>query len=492
MKSQQMTPLERRASYSLASIYSLRMMGLFMILPVFSLYADGLTHTTPILLGLAIGAYGLTQALFQIPFGMLSDRFGRKPVITFGLLLFAFGSIVAANADTITGVIIGRALQGSGAIAAAIMALTADLTQEEHRTKAMAVIGMSIGLSFAVSLVLGPVFNEWIGVRGIFWMTAVLAVAGIFMLRFGVPQPAHSIIHRDAEPVRGYFAAVLRDTQLLRLDMGVFILHMILTASFVVLPFALRDYADIAVADHWHVYLPVLLISMLVMVPLVVLAEKYRHIKQVYVGAIVLVALGQFGLSMFYDSLIGVFLTLLLYFLAFNVLEALLPSLIAKFAPADKKGTAMGVYSTSQFSGAFVGGVVGGTVYGMAGLDAVFLFCAVAALIWVGVAATMQTPRYLSNFMLHVGTLDAGGQRQMLIDLKKMPGVHEVTIVAEEGAAYLKIDSRVADKEALEAFSCDDDGAYIDESESNSTAGPTSPLPGQDDKDMIGPVRSGQ
>jgi len=463
MNSQQMTPLERRASYSLASIYSLRMMGLFMILPVFSLYADNLLHTTPVLIGLAIGAYGLTQALFQIPFGMLSDRFGRKPVITFGLLVFALGSVVAANADTITGVIIGRALQGSGAIAAAIMALTADLTREEHRSKAMAVIGMSIGLSFAVSLVLGPVFNDWIGVRGIFWMTAILAVGGIFMLHIAVPQPAHSIIHRDAEPVRGYFAAVLKDGQLLRLDFGIFILHMMLTATFVVLPFALRDYADIAVADHWHVYLPVLLISMAAMIPLVIVAEKYRHIKQVYVAAIVAVALGELALSLFYDSVYGVFLALLLFFLAFNVLEALLPSLIAKVAPADKKGTAMGVYSTSQFSGAFIGGLVGGSLYGALGLGAVFLFCAVAALIWGGMAATMQTPRYLSNFMLHVGVLALPEQQKMIADLEKMPGVHEVTMIAEEGAAYLKIDSRVADKDALEVFSCTDDGAYSEE-----------------------------
>lgn len=452
MNAQQMTSLERRASYSLAGIYSLRMMGLFMILPVFSLYAEELAHTTPLLIGLAIGAYGLTQALFQIPFGMLSDRLGRKPVITFGLLLFALGSVVAANADTITGVIIGRALQGSGAIAAAIMALTADLTREEHRTKAMAVIGMSIGLSFAVSLVLGPILDHWIGVRGIFWLTAILAMGGMLMLHLAVPQPGHSILHRDAEPVRGYFAAVLADSQLLRLDLGVFILHMILTASFVVLPFALRDYANMPSAHHWHVYLPVLLISMVVMVPLVVLAEKYRHIKQVYVAAIALVVVSEFGLSLFYHTLAGIFLSLLLFFLAFNVLEALLPSLIVKFAPADKKGTAMGVYSTSQFSGAFIGGLMGGALYGALGLGAVFLYCAGTALIWVVVAATMQTPKYLSNFMLPIGAMNDSGRQQVLEGLRDMPGVHEVTIVPEEGAVYLKIDSQVSDKQALETY----------------------------------------
>ena len=453
MTTQQMTAQERHASYSLAGIYSMRMMGLFMILPVFSLYADSLAHTTPVLLGIALGAYGLTQALLQIPFGMLSDRFGRKPVITFGLLIFAVGSIVAANADSIMGVILGRALQGSGAIAAAIMALTADLTREEHRAKAMAVIGMSIGLSFAISLVLGPILNHWIGVQGIFWLTSVMALGGIAILHLAVPSPQESKHHRDAETVSAYFRAVIADKQLLRLDFGVFSLHMILTASFVVLPFALHHYAGLDVSKHWHIYLPVLLISMSTMIPLVVIAEKYRRIKQVYVMAIVLVALGEFGLSLAYTSTIGIFLTLLIFFIAFNVLEALLPSLVAKFAPADKKGTAMGVYSTSQFSGAFIGGLTGGTIYGTFGVSAVFDLCGVMALVWAIIAVTMQTPRFLSNYLLHIGRLPADEQQRLTAELGKIPGVHEVTIVEEEGTAYLKIDSKVIDHAALESYS---------------------------------------
>ena len=453
-----MTSTEKRAAYSLASIYSLRMMGLFMILPVFSLYADELEGTTPLLVGLAIGAYGLTQALFQIPFGMLSDRFGRKPVIALGLLIFALGSVLAANADSILGVIFGRALQGTGAIAAAVMALTADLTREEHRSRAMAVIGMSIGLSFALSLVLGPLLGGWIGVDGIFWLTAVLALCGIGVLYIVVPNPKRSIFHRDAEPVPSFFADVLGNKQLLRLDAGVMLLHMMLTATFVALPFALRDRAGIEVADHWHIYLPVLLISLVAMVPLVIIAEKYRHIKGVYLCAILIVAAAEAGLMLFHQTFVGIFIALLLFFLAFNVLEALLPSLVVKYAPAEKKGTAMGVYSTSQFLGAFIGGLSGGAIYGSIGLSGVFMFCTLCALVWAMFARTMKSPRYTSNYMLHVGTLEDDAARVELEErLRQVEGVFEAAIVTDEGAAYLKVDSKVVDYAELDQFSNDED-----------------------------------
>lgn len=432
-----------------------------MILPVFALYAEDLAGATPLLVGLAIGAYGLTQALFQIPFGMLSDRFGRKPVIGFGLLLFALGSVVAATSDSVVGMIVGRALQGSGAIAAAVMALAADLTREEHRARVMAVIGMSIGLSFALSLVLGPVLAEWLGLQGIFWVTTGLALAGLLVLAFAVPSPRQSIFHLDAETKPAYFSDVLANRQLLRLDAGVFVLHMMLTASFVVLPFALRDNAGLPGVDHWQVYLPVLLLSLFIMVPLVVIAEKYRRIKQVFTAAIACLAVAQLGLFLFYDSLMGIFLTLLLFFLAFNVLEALLPSLVAKFSPADRKGTAMGLYSTSQFLGAFVGGIIGGALHGWHDIEGVFMFCMLAALAWLAWARTMQTPRYLTNYLLHVGSVAADQQATLRQRLLEVAGVAEVTLVAEEGAAYLKIDSRTADMAALEAFSVANDGNSV-------------------------------
>lgn len=460
MGHQSMTALERRAAFSLAGIFALRMLGLFMILPVFALYAQtlGEFEPAPVLVGLAIGAYGLTQALLQIPFGMISDRLGRKPVITAGLLIFALGSVVAATADTITGVIIGRALQGSGAIAAAVMALASDLTREEHRTKAMAVIGMTIGLSFALSLAAGPLLDNWIGVRGIFWLTAALAVAGVALLHLGVPTPTRRGLHRDTAAVPAYFAAVLKDRELVRLDMGIFVLHFILTASFLALPFALRDGAGLDAAHHGYVYLPVLLVSLAAMIPLVVLAEKRRRIKQVFIGAILSVAVAELGLTQLYHHTAGIVTMLLLFFVAFNVLEALLPSLIAKFAPADKKGTAMGVYSTAQFLGAFGGGVLGGWAYDIYGLGGVFMLCALAAFLWGLWARTMAPPRYLTSYLIQLGEIDSGRAVRCENELRAVPGVAEAVVVADEGVAYLKVDSRTVDYDRLEAFATPERG----------------------------------
>jgi len=460
MSRENITALERRAALSLAAIFSFRMLGLFMILPVFALYASERFGTVaPVLIGLAIGAYGLSQAVLQVPFGMLSDRFGCKPVIAVGLVIFALGSVVAATADSMTGIIIGRMVQGSGAIAAAVMALAADLTREEHRTKAMAVIGLSIGLSFAVSLALGPILNHWIGVPGIFWLTAVLALLGIALLYLVVPDPVRHRTHRDTGAVPGYFSQVLRDPQLLRIDGGIFALHCILTASFVALPFALRDFAGVETAHHGYVYLPVLLVALVVMVPLVVVAEKRRRLKEVFLSAIAGVALAELGLAFFHVSLVAIVALLLLFFCAFNVLEALLPSLIAKFAPADKKGTAMGVYSTSQFLGAFCGGVVGGYLYGHAGIAGVFGFCALMAALWWLWARSMAPPRYLSSYMISLGESRPDGagaeaarrERELLA----LPGVAEAIVVMEEGVAYLKVDSRAVDYGRLDRLAAE-------------------------------------
>ncbi|WJW75019.1 MFS transporter [Thiohalobacter sp. IOR34] len=445
-----MTAGERRAAVSLAGIFSMRMLGLFMILPVFTLHSDELRGATPALMGFAIGAYGMTQALLQIPFGLLSDRLGRKPVIAVGLLLFAAGSVLAAVSDDIYTMIAARALQGSGAIAAAIMALAADLTREEHRTKAMAIIGMSIGLSFSVALVAGPVFDHWLGLSGIFWLTALMALAGIGILYLLVPQPVISRVHRDAEPVPAQFMSVLRDTQLLRLDYGILSLHMILTASFVALPLVLRDRLGLPIAHHWWIYLPVLLLAVAAMVPFVIQAEKRRRMKQVFVGAVLTLVLAELGLAEWGDSLAGVAISLFVFYVGFNVLEATLPSLISKMAPPDSKGTAMGFYSSSQFLGAFLGGTLGGVLLGHFGEVGVFLFCALVALLWALVASSMKQPRYLMSRLVAVGEVDAESARRLAQRFTTVRGVAEAVVIAEEGVAYLKVDGHALDEAALE------------------------------------------
>jgi len=445
--------VERRAAVGLAAIFASRMLGLFLVLPVFTLFAQAYPDYSPVLAGLAIGAYGLTQAVLQIPFGMVSDRLGRKPVITVGLILFALGSAWSALAGSLLGVLIGRAIQGAGAISGPVLALAADLTREEHRTKVMAVIGTSIGLSFAIALVAGPVLGRHVGLAGLFWATAGLALAGLAILHLYVPTPRESHVHRDAEPVASQFGAVLRDTQLLRLDFGILVLHFVMTGLFVALPLLLRDQLALPGDRHWAVYLGVLTLSVALMVPFVVIAERRRQIKGVFVGAVVAAMLAQLGLMLPGAGEARVYTLLVLYFAAFNVLEATLPSLIAKVAPPQSKGTAMGVYSTAQFLGAFLGGATGGWALGHGGPHTVFAACSAALGAWVLVAATMKTPRYLSTRLLHVGPVGAGEADALAARLLTVTGVAEAVVIAEEGTAYLKVDRTTIDEEALAGFS---------------------------------------
>jgi predicted MFS family arabinose efflux permease/copper chaperone CopZ len=443
---------ERRASLGLAGIFSMRMLGLFMILPVMSLYTADLDGITPLLLGLAISVYGLTQALLQIPFGLMSDRFGRKKIITIGLLIFVLGSIVAAMSTTIYGIIIGRALQGSGAVAAAVMALAADLTREQNRTKIMATIGISIGISFGIAMVIGPVLASFVGLSGIFWFTAILATCGIVILHKVVPQPKKLSVHKDAEPIPALMGRVLNDGQLLRLDFGIFCLHLVMTAMFVVLPLLMRDKLGIAAEDHWMVYLPVLGLSVVAMVPFIIIAEKKRKMKAVFVAAVATLSVASYGLYLFSDGLWGMVAALFVFFTAFNLLEATLPSLISKIAFAGGKGTAMGVYSSSQFFGAFCGGLMGGFVWSSYGMANVFLVCAVILFVWFMVALGMKSPRHMSSLLRHI-EIETDAQAKEITDkLLAVKGVLDVGISVDDSTAYLKVDNELLDEKELDAI----------------------------------------
>lgn len=422
-----------------------------MIIPVLSLFSEQLEGSTPFLIGLTLSIYGLTQALFQIPFGLLSDRFGRKRIIVIGLLLFIAGSIIAAMSTTIYGVLLGRAIQGCGAIAAAVMALAADLTQEVHRTKIMAMIGASIGLSFAVAMVLGPVIAIAAGIQAIFWLTAGLGLLALIILRFVVPNPLKTIVHPDAESVPSQFKDVLLNAHLLRLDFGIFALHLVLMASFVVIPLLLRD-AGLAQDQHWQVYLPVMLTSMMIVIPLIILAEKKHKMKGVFMSAIIFLILAFSGLFQYHNNLVGLIAGLWVFFCGFNLLEATLPSLISKTAPGDMKGTAMGVYSTSQFMGAFIGGTSGGWLYGEQGAGAVFLLCIVVVGLWLLVSMTMKTPRYLANLIVSIETFSTLEMEQLTAKLLSVEGVAEAKIHFQDQIAYLKVNNATLDRAQLQNF----------------------------------------
>lgn len=441
-------PLERRAAISLSLIYGVRMLGLFIILPVFTLLAVEYEGSTPVLIGLGLGIYGLCQAVLQIPFGMMSDRIGRKPVIVAGLVLFFIGSVVAANAESIYWLVIGRALQGSGAISAALIALAADLTRDEQRTKMMATLGGSIGIAFVASLILGPLLANWFSLSALFWFTALCSVVALVLVIFSVPTPVTHKVSGDTVANLKEIGRLLRDGQLVRLDISIFVLHLIVTATFVGVPLALAAQGSV-VTDHWHWYLPALLLSILVMIPLVIIAEKHRRIRQVFLLAVGGIGIAQLTLFSGVNSLWLLFLGLVIFFSFFNTLEALLPSLVSKLSPPGSKGSAMGVYSTGQFLGAFVGGVGGGWLYDSAGLSGLFAGLAGLCVVWLIIVFGLRNPKAVSSYIWTVGDLSLQQGQELAGNLQQVEGVDDAVVVCEEGVAYLKVDKRLFDPERL-------------------------------------------
>ena len=372
-----MNSTERLFALKVSLIMSVRMLGLFMLFPVMSVYAGDYDRSSPFLIGMAIGIYGLTQALLQIPFGYLSDRFGRKPILIIGLLIFLIGSVVAANASNIIFVVIGRALQGGGAISAVLMAFLADSISEDNRAKANAFVGFQIGVAFMLSLIIGPMITSRIGLSGLFWVIGLLSIIAMLIV----------LSLEYSKPINYYrlsFGA-FRETlsrELIALDFSVFSLHLILASGFIVMPLLIMENQIVSMIDNWQLYLPAVLLSFIGMIPLIIISEKFKKTKYILLLSIFLLIISQI---IFYISNLNfsVFLiTLTIFFVAFNTIEAILPSLLSKTASASKRGLAMGIFSTSQFLGTFIGGAIGGLIYDIYDLNSVFLFTIFVAIIW--------------------------------------------------------------------------------------------------------------
>ena len=437
-----MTRVELRAGASLAGVFGLRMLGLFFILPVLAVHAvhiEGGDNLT--LVGIALGAYGLAQGILQIPFGAASDRLGRKPVLYLGLLIFAVGSFLGCIADDIWTMIAARVLQGAGAISSVAMALAADLTREQHRTKVMAMIGSMIGLMFALSLVGAPLLYRGIGMDGLFALTGVLCLAAIALVKFQVPDPPAT---PRAELRSGSTRAAVLDAELLRANAGIFILHVILYAMFVVVPPRLVR-AGLELPEHWKLYLPVVLVSFVLMIPAVLHADRRNSTKPVLLGSVVLLLAAETAFALFDGGIAAMAVAMLAFFVAFNVLEALLPSLVSRRAPAQGRGVAIGVYNTTQTLGVFFGGLLGGSVASYRGDTGVFVVCAVLVAVWLAVAVGMRPSGMTQNgsvnalssltFSIAAG-VNLDGLREALT---RVQGVHEAEVVVAERIARLKV-----------------------------------------------------
>ncbi|WP_257284855.1 MFS transporter [Endozoicomonas sp. SESOKO1] len=444
-----MSSVELKAAVSLTLVFVFRMLGLFMVLPVLALFADDLQGASPSLMGMAIGAYGFSQAMLQIPFGWLSDRWGRKPVILLGLFIFLLGSLLAAQATTIEGVIAGRILQGCGAIAGAVTALMADLTRDQYRTRAMAMIGMGIGVAFAIAMVLGPVVSDIWGLSGLFISNALMAVAAMLVIMLLVPTPVIKRHDLNSSVDRQGLRQVFTDPELLRHIVGIFVLHFVLMALFVFIPELLSN--DFDRSAHGRIYLAVMGLSFVMMIPLIILSERQRLLKQCYSFSIVTLFV---AFALFYQGMLSATMLLaglLIFFFGFNFLEATLPSLVSKLAPVGTRGTVMGGYSTSQFLGAALGGSLGGVAMEYGGVTGVIILCTIPTALWCWLSVTMKQPPYVSTMVMALNP-ELGDISSVSEQLAGIVGVQEVTVLSAEKTAYLKVDKQTLNWSELRQF----------------------------------------
>ncbi len=446
-----LTAIELRSVFALAGVFASRMMGLFLIMPVIALYGSKLQGSTPELIGMAIGIYGLIQAILQIPLGVLSDRVPRKPLIIIGMFIFAIGAVVSALSHSIYGVILGRAIQGAGAISGVAMALVADLTRDEHRTKAMAVIGLTIGLSFSIAFIVSPILAGWGGLSAVFWATVLLALLGALVCAVLVPSPHVHSIYKARN--RSSLRSLLVQPHLVRINVGVLFMHAVMASVWMVMPVLLIQQGHLPLARHAWVYLPVMLLGFVGSVPFIIIAEKRFYLRAMLAIAVLIMVAGLGLAGAVHQGLWPLVLGLFLYFLSFNLLEALLPSVVSKLAPAGARGSAMGIFSTFQFLGPAVGGMLGGVLLAHHVSSAeVIALATLPLLLWFLILVTMSEIRPLRSYMLHFSEQDPDAIRKTLLQVGQVAGVVETLYDAEQNLGYMKADAQTFNPGALQGL----------------------------------------
>lgn len=407
-----------------------------MLIPVFTIYANKLTNATPMLIGLALGCYGLTQSILQIPFGMLSDKYGRKPIITIGLILFTIGSLIGAYTHSIEGMILARSLQGAGAIGSVLIALLTDLTPDAKRTQAMAIVGSTIGMSFSLAIVISPYITKAFGLSGIFSITAILSIIGLLIIHTVIPTPKKI----DVNTNRIKFKEVFCNKHLMRLNVGIFFQHLILTATFFAVPMLLQEQIKLGkLTALWHFYLPLVIVSFIAMVPCIIFAEKKRKIKLVFNLSVSLILLTQACLIFTSGSLLNIGICLFVFFVGFNILEANLPSIVSKQANIENRGSAMGIYSSFQFLGIFVGGSLSGIIFHWHSYAGIFILNTIISLIWLYISSSMQPLQYqlVISIPYSKNITDKDG---IINQLGSLDGVCHVTVSNQDNTVYLRVE----------------------------------------------------
>ncbi|VFP80137.1 MFS transporter [Candidatus Erwinia haradaeae] len=448
MSDHKMTPIELHASWGLGIVFSLRMLGMFMVLPILTTYAIQLNDANETLIGVAIGVYGISQAIFQIPIGFLSDRFGRKLLIIIGLCFFAIGSIIAALTQSIWGIILGRALQGSGAISAAVMALLSDLTREQNYTKAMTCIGISFGITFCIATVLGPIITSKLGLQDLFWIIAILAIIAILITLLIVPSTSNHVLNRESEVIKSSVSYVITDRYLIKLNLSVLFLHILLMSNFIAIPPKLIQ-IGLQPSDHWKIYLYTMIISLVTAAPLIIYAEIKRKMKTIFISCVFLILGAEILLWTTDNNIWQALISLEIFFIGFNVMEAILPSLISKQSPAGYKGTAMGIYTTSQCIGVAIGGSMNGWILESIGSHGVFLSNILISIFWLLIGYSLSEPLYLSSLRFTIKD-SMTHAKQIATYLKKKEGVFDILILPKEKSLYVKVDDKIITRKEIE------------------------------------------